>query len=64
MGSRACVFKTNNRIQVAKTSKKACVKENADLYLFCLCFGDFHSCVEQFTEANLGLLQHPRWSAL
>ena len=29
-----------------KTRKKACVEENKHLYLFSLCFGNSHSCVQ------------------
>ena len=46
MGSWICVFKTHNRIQVSKTIEKPCVKENKHIYLFSLCFGKSHFCVQ------------------
>ena len=46
MVGRAYVFKTHHRIQVPKTGKKACVKENKHVYLFYLCFGNSRSCVQ------------------
>ena len=46
MVGRAYVFKTLHRIQVPKTGKKVCVKENKHVYLFYLCFGKTRSGVQ------------------
>ena len=44
-GDRVCV-KSQHRIYVPKTSKKACVKGSKHLYLFSQCFGSSHSCFQ------------------
>ena len=40
-----CVFKSHHCVQVAKTLKKACVKESQHPYLFSQCFGNSHSYI-------------------
>ena len=45
-GDSVFIFKTHHGIQVTKTSKRVCAKDNKHVYLFSQCFGNSHSCVQ------------------